>query len=79
MTDSDSSSERVESGTSASDFSAFEEAIGGDEPINEVELFCCPQPWRFVPSGRAVEVQEREREEDIEPPLRQCQLDSGEW
>ena len=72
MTDSDSSSE---SETSASDFSAFEEAIGGDEPINEVELFCCPQPWRFVPSGRAVEAQERERErerereEDIEPPL----------
>ena len=76
MTDSDSSSE---SETSASDFSTFEDGIGGDEPINEVELFCCPQPWHFVPSGRAVEVQEREREEDIEPALRRCQLDSGEW
>ena len=43
MTDSDSSSE---SATSASDFSDFEEAIedfeeaiGGDEPVNEVEAF----------------------------------------
>ena len=58
MTDSDSSSE---SETSACDFSDFEEAIGGDEPVNEVELFCCLQPWRFGPSGRAVEAQERER------------------
>ena len=49
MTDSDSSSE---SETSACDFSDFEEAIGGDEPVNEVELFCCLQPWRFGPSGR---------------------------
>ena len=78
MTDSDISSE---SETSACDFSDFEEAIGEDEPVNEVELFCCLQPWRFGPSGRAVEAQEREREreEDIEPPLRRCELNSGEW
>ena len=62
MADSDSSSENA---TSASGFSYFEEAIGGDEPVNEVELFCCIQSWRFGPSGRAVETQEREKE-DIE-------------
>ena len=62
MTDSDSSSE---SETSACDFSDFGEAIGGDEPVNEVELFCCLQQWRFGPSGRAVEGQERERERKI--------------
>ena len=63
MTDSDSSGE---SETSASDFSDFEEAIGGDEPVNEVhvELFCSLQPWLFGPSGRAVKAQERERERE---------------
>ena len=59
MADSDSSGE---SATSASDFSDFEKAVGGDEPVNEVELFCGIQPWHFGPPGKAVETQERERE-----------------
>ena len=74
MADSDSSSE---SSTSASDFSDFEEPIGGDEPVKEVEPFCGIEPWRFEPPGRAVETQERE--EEIEPPRRRCELDSEEW
>ena len=74
MADSESSSE---SSTSSSDFSDFEETIGGNVPVNEVEPFYSIQPWRFEPPGRAVETQERE--ENIEPPRRRCELESEEW
>lgn len=74
MAESNSSSE---SSTSASDSSDFEGAIGADLSGDEIEPFRGIEPWRFEPPGRATETQERE--EDIEPPRRRCDIDSEEW